>query len=207
VKIDIEHLKKNFFNQAIGDIYRALDGKSIVGSFILTFCLIDHLNWIEFGDQKFGYNRWIVKRLLPQNIFYTDRDEELFCVRCGLVHTYGPSKTIISQKFMGYHLMECNPALHLQNINNRILNICLYSLLTDTIYAAHVLFEELKIAADNEQLIRLNSQVNSANNNPPAAYKDMHIALGIFDSTNTITANHIKGDYTKYILYPDDVDL
>jgi hypothetical protein len=75
-------IKRNFFNGAIADIYRALDGNSVVGAFILTFCLIDQLTWIEFGDKKYSYNEWINKRLLPLNICYTGKAEELYSVRC-----------------------------------------------------------------------------------------------------------------------------
>jgi len=199
----VELLKRNFFNKAIADIYRALDGKSIVGAFILTFCLIDYLNWIEFGEQKRVFNKWIIKRLLPQNIFYEEKDEELYSVRCGLVHCYGPSKEIINQKYLGYHLMECDPGLHLQQINNDILKICLYSLLTETIYAAHLIFDELKLTASEEQLNRLKRQVNSNNPSPPELYKDMHPALYVFDTYPVIELNHVKAGYTRHILYPE----
>lgn len=71
--METDYNKRNFFNTAIADIYRSIDGKSHIGSFILTFCLIDQLTWIEFGEGKRGFNDWINKRLLPLNIFYTKK--------------------------------------------------------------------------------------------------------------------------------------
>jgi hypothetical protein len=198
-KIDL--LKRNFFNHAIADIYRALDGKSMIGAFILTFCLIDCLNWIEFGNQKRGFNKWIVKRLLPQNLYYNNKEEELYSVRCGLVHCYGPSNQIINQEFLGYHLMECNPGLHLMRVNDDHLKICLYSILTETVFAAHLIFEELKQAVSLEQLDRLNRQINSNHGIVPDVYKDMHIALDVFDKYPKLELNHVKAGYTKHILY------
>jgi len=194
-------IKRNFFNGPIADIYRALDGKSIAGAFILTFCLIDQLTWIEFGDKKHGYNEWIIKRLLPQDFRYRDKDEELYSVRCGLVHAYDPSKSILSQKFLGYHLHERSPAMHLQRINNPVLNICLYSLLTETIYAAHCMFEEFAPIIPTEQLRRFKQQVDGNRRDPPHFYGEMHPALGVFDKYYPTEANHVKAGYTEHLLY------
>ncbi len=199
---DLKKQKRNFFNTAIADIYRSIDAKSVVAPFILSFCLIDYLTWIEFGDLKFGFNEWIKSRLLPLNIFYQGKDEELYSVRNGLVHTYGPSKNIIKQKFQGYELKNCDPGLHLQKVNNKILKICLYSLITEIVYAAHLMFEELEQSGTDEQIDRLNKQIKILGSNPPEFYRDMHAALSVFDAA-VITMNHIRGDYTAKILYPE----
>jgi hypothetical protein len=200
--MDIEYKKRNFFNTAIADIYRAIDGKCYVGSFILTFCLIDQLTWIEFGNGKRGFNEWIIKRLKPLNIFYSEKDEELYSVRNGLVHSYGPSRKILSQEFEGYELRHCDPATHLQKVNNGIIKVCLYSLLTETVYAAHLTFEGLKISGSSEQLKRLNNQIAILRTDPPVTYGSMHRALSVFDNPENITLKNIQSDYTKTILYP-----
>jgi hypothetical protein len=192
-------IKLNFFNGPIADIYRALDGNSIVGAFVLTFCLIDYLTWIEFEDEKQGYNKWIDKRLL--NICYRHKAEELYSVRCGLIHTYGPSKKILNQQFMGYHLLSCDPGLHLQRINNNILKICLYSLLTDVVYAAHTMFEEYKPLIPEEQLRRLKQQIGINRTSAPHFYKEMHPALGIFDQYYPVTPDHVRSGYSHYVLW------
>jgi hypothetical protein len=194
-------IKRNFFNGPIADIYRALDGNSVVGAFILTFCLIDQLTWVEFGDKPYGYNEWINKRLVPLNIFYTDNAEELYSVRCGLVHAYGPSKQIIKQKFLGYNLVWCDPGAHLQRINNEILHISLYTLLTDTVYAAHLFFNEFKPLIPADQLSRLKQQIGINRPDPPQRYADMHPALGAFDQYDPVELNHVKSRYSHHILW------
>lgn len=196
----LENYRKIFFNTAVSDIYRAINGRSLTGAFILNFCLIDYLNWIEFEGQVFGFNKWIKKRLLPLNPNYDGKDEELYRVRNGLVHSYGPSNNILKGKFSGYLLWEQNPAFHLQRHNSDVLNICLYSLLTETVFATHQMFEELEINATPEQLHRMSQQIKISGH-VPKLYSHMHIALSSLDH-HGVTLAHIKGDYTKYILYP-----
>lgn len=198
---DVAYLKRNFFNTAIADIYRALDGKSLVGSCILTFCLIDYLTWIEFGDEKYGFNKWIQKRLVPLNFFYTEKDEELYSVRNGLVHSYGPSHAMISNRFAGYQLLHGDPASHLQKINSDVLRIDLYSLLTETVYAAHQVFEEAITNCPAEQLDRMNRQMKILRTDPPLKYADMHRALSCIDLTQ-LSLNNVQADYTNYVLFP-----
>jgi len=200
----IEYYKKNFFNTAIADIYRSLDGKSHIGAFVLTFCLIDYLTWLEIGhteNQKHHFCKWVKKRLAPLYFPYTSQAEELYSVRCALVHTYGPSKDIINKTFDGYELNVEHVGMHLQKVNNNILKLCLYSLLTDTIYAAHLFFEELKQNKSSEIVKRLNDQIKIIGINPPEYFKEMHRALSIFDNNDEISLDTIRGAYTVKILY------
>lgn len=201
----LEYHKRNFFNTAIADIFRAIDGGSRIGAFTLTFCLIDHLAWLEFGhstDIKGHFARWIQKRLRPHYIFYENYGEELYSVRCGLVHTYGPSKEILNQKFEGYKLYFEYVGMHLQKVNNGTLKLCLYSLLTDVVFAAHLFFEELEKEANIEIFERLQKQIVILNVDPPVLYKDMHRTLSVFDCQDKITLHSIRSCYTETILYP-----
>ncbi len=201
---NIHSFKRNFFNTAVADIYRAIDGGSLIGAFILSFCLIDHMTWIEFGDEKMGFNKWIKKRLLPLNIFYSEKDEELYSVRNGLVHTYGPSREILKQKFEGYQLLNCSPAMHLQKVNNNVIKICLYSLLTEIVFAVHSTFEEFKEAVSEDQLDRMSKQIRIFGVEPPPLFQNMHRALAAFDKPGRITLIDVKADYTAKILYPKE---
>lgn len=201
---DIDFHKRNFFNTDVADIYRALDGRSHIGAFILTFCLIDHLSWLEFGfsnNQEKNFIKWVEKRLEPQYIFYKGKAEELYSVRCALVHTYGPSQAMIKSKFDGYQLNVEYVGMHMQKVNNNILRLCLYSLLTETIYSAHLFFEELKESKFFGSIERLEKQIKIMGIEPPRYYKDMHRALAIFDSEESISLNSIRAEYTEKILY------
>ena len=202
---DIGYHKRNFFNTAIADIFRAIDGGAHIGSVTLTLCLIDHLAWLEFGhttDLKGHFSKWVQKRLSPHYIFYKEYGEELFSVRCGLVHTYGPSKEMMNQKFDGYQLHFEYSGMHLQQVNNGILKLCLYSLLTDVVFAAHLFFEELNNKNHPDIANRLQKQLFILKTEPPVSYKEMHRALSVFDNKDEITIISIRNIYTKTILYP-----
>lgn len=200
---NIEYHKRKFFNTAVADILRAIDGGSQIGAFTLTFCLIDNLTWLEFGHTnniKDHFVRWVQKRLTPHYIFYEHCGEELYSVRCALVHTYGPSKEILSNKYQGYQLAFENVGLHLQKVNNGVIRLCLYSLLTDVIYAAHLFFDELMSEPDHEIIERLKKQIIIQNTEPPDLYAKMHRMLFVFDN-NDISLNDIRASYTAMILY------
>lgn len=161
---------------------------------------MDYLTWIEFGENGNSFDKFIQKRLLPQNIRYKNKEEELYSVRCGLVHSYGPSKKIIAQKFAGYLLHECAPDRHLQKINTNVLHICLFSLLTETIFSAHEIFEESANVCTKEQLERMDKQIKISGVEAPEKFELMHRALMCFDKPDDITLSDIQSDYTSKIL-------
>jgi hypothetical protein len=193
-------LKRNFFNTAVADIYRAIDGSSLVGAFVLSFCLIDYMTWIEFGEKKGGFNDWIRKRLLPLNVSYLAKDHELYSVRNGLVHSYGPSRAILTRKFGGYQLFACSPSSHLQKVNNDVLKICLYSLLTEIVFAVHQTFEDLGKAANLTQLDRMQRQIIIFGTQPPELFGQMHRALSVFDQDGVVKLRDVQADYAAKIL-------
>jgi hypothetical protein len=197
----INNLKRNFFNTAVADIYRAIDGGSLVGSFILTFCLMDYLTWIEYGEERKGFNSFIKERLVPLNFSYTDNDEELYSIRNGLVHSYGPSRAMIEQRFHGYLMVNGRPDSHLQRINSPVLRIDLYSMLCETTFAAYQVFEDAVLNCTPEKLDRMNRQITVLGVDPPLLYAQMHRVLGCFDET-VVTLNDVMAGYTNYILYP-----
>jgi hypothetical protein len=206
MQTSVDYHKRNFFNTAIADVYRALDGGSHVGSFILTLCLIDQLTWVEFGYQKKAFNQWVEKRLLSLNIFYTGKTEELYSVRCGLIHSYGPSQKLLDRQFEGYLLRFCSPELHLQRINSGVLHICLYSLLTETTFAAHCTFEDLKKSATNEQFQRMEQQLSIQHSPPPEKYGQMHRVLSAMDEPESVSVRSLQADYTRFLLYPENTN-
>jgi len=196
---EIDRLKRNFFSTAVADVYRAIDGNSRIGSFILTFCLIDHLAWIEYGDNPGTYNKWIKKRLVPVNHFYKGNDKELYSLRCGLIHNHGPSRW--GEDFKPYRLRPCDPAFHMQQLNDEVRFVCLYTLVTDVIYAAHIMFEEMKENANVDQIRRLQKQIKILGDSLVKPYKEMHDALSVFDSKETVTLIDVKSDYSMKILW------
>jgi len=199
--MDIYRHKRIFFNTAVADVFRAIDGGALVGAFILNFCLIDQLAWIDEGDQRYAFNRFVQKWLTGVNPSYKDLDEELYSVRNGLVHSYGPSKKILDQKFSPYELYHGDPGSHLQRINNHRLKLCLYCLSTELVLSAHNFFAYLSQCANLGQLERLKNQIQVVRIEPPINFSNMHIVLSALDNPEKLDLNSIKADYSKYILW------
>jgi hypothetical protein len=86
-------------------------------------------------------------------------------------------------------------------VNTPVLRICLYSLVTDVVYATHLTFEDLAEYCSDEQMKRLESQIGLSGMKVPNSYSEMHRALACFDSPGEITMTDIRADYTKEILY------
>lgn len=60
-KETIKRIKFNLFDMAVGDIIRAIRGGSLVGAFILCFCLIDYLARI-YRKNTSGYYKKIISK-------------------------------------------------------------------------------------------------------------------------------------------------
>src|SRR6266446_4536305 len=83
--------KKNFFDLAVADILRAIRGGSLTGGFILSFCTIDYLAWIESGNNpnKTGrsksigkkYKKWIEANLTTLNGNYSGNEDKIWAIR------------------------------------------------------------------------------------------------------------------------------
>jgi hypothetical protein len=195
--------KRKFFHTAVADIFRCIDGQALVAPFSQTLCLIDQMAWVEYGKIRNGFNIWMEKRMAPLSIFYQHTIEELYLIRCGLLHSFGPPADK-SGIYKGYLLLPCDTGLHLQRLNSPILRICLYSLVTDTIYATHRTFEDLAENCSDEQMQRLESQIGFPKMKFLDNYSAMHRALACFDTGGEITINDIRSDYTKQILYYEE---
>jgi hypothetical protein len=81
------------------------------------------------------------------------------------------------------------------------LHISLYTLLTDTVYAAHLLFEEFNPVIPSEQLNRLKQQIGINRTGPLQLFGEMHPALGIFDQYYPVELNHVKSGYSHHVLW------
>ena len=202
---EVENHKRNFFNTAIADVFRAIDAKAEIGAFILTFCLIDYLTWLEYGHEnkmKEYFCKWIQEKLKPYHHSYSFLGDELYSIRCGLIHTYGPSKEIKKQIFLGYDLHAGISPYHLDKINSEVLHVSLYHLLCDSVFAAHNFFEALKQFGDLDKIDRAKQQISINGYKPPEKYLAMHRVLSVFDEEK-VSIQHLKSKYATEILYRD----
>jgi len=92
--ITLKLIRNNFFNTSIADILRAVDGKSLMGSLILSFCCIDHITQATKPGQKTtreDYKKSVRNILGKVNIKYKNIDSEIYAIRNSLIHSYGES--------------------------------------------------------------------------------------------------------------------
>ncbi|MFN8143538.1 MAG: hypothetical protein U0073_03875 [Bacteroidia bacterium] len=96
-KTEINLIKYQFYSTVIADILKAVDGGSFGGAFVLSFCCIDYLgkpltmNGIKANSGKNEYKRFISHYLTKVNKNYGGLHDQLYAIRCSLVHTYGES--------------------------------------------------------------------------------------------------------------------
>ena len=94
---DYNLLKYKFYSTVIADILKAVDGGSFGGAFILSFCCIDYLGkplamqGSKAKNDKNDYKNFISNYLAKVNTNYSSLHDQLYAVRCSLVHTYGES--------------------------------------------------------------------------------------------------------------------
>ena len=107
-KETIRRIKLNLFDMAVGDIIRAIRGGSLVGAFILSFCLVDYLAGI-YRKNTAGYYKKIVHRYLKKY-----KTGYVWAIRCSLIHVYGTGDAMKEEKLDGFQLQHKNPENHLR---------------------------------------------------------------------------------------------
>lgn len=107
---------------------------------------------------------------------------------------------MLKNEFEGYELRHCDPGFHLQRVNNKVLKICQYSLLTELVYGAHLMFEDSGKAGKPAQLARLEKQISILRTDPPVEYGSMHRGLVVFDTPNDIALHNIRSNYSAVLL-------
>ena len=83
--------KYDFFNTAIADILRAIDGGSLMGSLILCFCCIDYMGLALNPAKKNTRNefkQFVRDYFAAVNVKYQNLDTQIYAIRNSLVHSY-----------------------------------------------------------------------------------------------------------------------
>ncbi len=86
--------KFSFINTAVGDVLRAIDGKSLMGSMILSFCIIDYMAQVTNGKwsgTRQDFKNYVINQLGDLNPRYKSLSEEMYAIRNSLIHSYGES--------------------------------------------------------------------------------------------------------------------
>lgn len=179
-----EQVKRNFFDTAVADVYRAIDGGSLMGAFVLTSCLIDYGGAIMTRNSNHRMSKWINKYLKPQNPLYgiTELQEDLIHIRHGLIHSYGSFNNqatqhmpvrFVSDPRIGAHLVH-DPA-----VGGRA--ISLYYLLPHVTIGLWNTFEDSKERELNKYAQGLIQVIGRSEEISEKSYASMHLCLSHFD--------------------------
>ena len=196
-----EIIKRSFFNLAVGDVLRAMIGQSLVGSIILSLCVIDYLAFFDFDESVIKTKKGIEKKAEQGKSdykkvikSYINRDLSkkypanwVYALRCSLVHSYATSKAFgESPPYRGYRLTSCQPEWHLEPLpeNREILALNCESFICDVIWGTWIFFSNnagsKKIIERSSELLVL-SNVDE-NDYKRKTYKDFNILLRELDA-------------------------
>lgn len=113
--------KFDFFDTAVADILRAIDGGSLMGSFVLSFCCIDYMGMaIDPSKQKHSsidFKQFVTDYLGDINPTYKNLSEHIWAVRNSLIHTYGESDAT-SKMNISFSCSHEHPEYHLRLIKD-----------------------------------------------------------------------------------------
>lgn len=216
-----EYSEKNWKNIAsrylffgiVSDILKSIEGGCITGAFTLSFCVIDYmglaLNPKVKNDSK-GFKKFIVEYMSKFNENYSKTTDQLYAIRCSIVHTHGLAQSTKTLKiFPSYTYLESTN--HLKVDDNKILKdgrkgfiISLANLTTDLICGIELFFRNYpldknlsewiqkltlcKLFPDELFLIKLDGYTNDNWKH----LKNHHAYLEILDDNDDIYTTRIK---------------
>jgi hypothetical protein len=200
-------LKYNFYSTVIADILKAIEGGSYGGAFILSFCCIDYFS-VPIAHQQ-GKNKTskddfklFVKNYLTQvNSKYNNLHDELYAIRCSLIHSYGESDaTNKIQLTPNLIFDETISNLHLTLEKNKtILYINLSDFVSELITAIEIFFhqnsESTTLSEWSKKLyFHQNTQAiynrNMIKNGAQVSFKSIHLYLETLDNNKTFETIH-----------------
>ena len=113
--MNIPLLKKRFFDTAVADSLRAVDGGALTGSCILALCILDYLSALRDKEPTKGnrvnYTAFVDDELSKLNSAYKGGD--IYWLRCALVHTYATADATKHTMMRKYALVHRVPGAHL----------------------------------------------------------------------------------------------
>jgi hypothetical protein len=226
IREQLAKAKKNFFSTCIADIYRAIEGDSLVGSFTLIACAIGALAEIahlsngspqvakagvgmrdKHDNEK--YRDWVSSWIVPRNSHCNP--QYLYWIRCALAHTHGVSDSLRAAGFSGYAFTHDEPTKH-WNVNgttpNQILTLNLETLLAELSLATWDFFDtitpltavEAAVGKELEDLISLVSMAPTLSERhvDTRTYTQIHSGLARWDLTMTPTIAELESDIVRF---------
>ncbi len=184
-------LRKRFFDTAVADVLRAVDGGSLMGANTLALCVIDYLSYLRPKNSaegiKVNYKSIVDEYLKKVDGRYDSA--KIFALRCALVHTYAGADAMTKANVTGYLFKHKDFKFHLSG-SDGVLCLNADSFVADVIWTAHLTFEEnmSDAAFENRGDSLLVVSVPGAQM-ISRKYSSFHKALGEFDAANPDLAN------------------
>jgi hypothetical protein len=113
--MNVPLLKKRFFDTAVADSLRAVDGRALMGSCILALCVLDYLSALRdkkpTEGNRVNYTAFVDDELAKVNSAY--RGGDIYWLRCALVHTYATADASKHTTIRKYAVVHRVPGAHL----------------------------------------------------------------------------------------------
>jgi hypothetical protein len=113
--------KFDFFDTAVADVLRAIDGRSLMGACILTFCCIDYMGMAidpsKDRNTSAEFKRFLREYMGEVQPKYKNLTDQMWAARNSLIHVYGTSKASKDLK-IGTLFTHNQPDVHLRVISD-----------------------------------------------------------------------------------------
>lgn len=135
-------LRKRFIDTAVGEMLRAVDGRAVMGSVTLGFCIIDYLAYLRRTSKgnRANYEQIVRDYLVPIDSRYDPK--EMYALRCSLVHTYREADAMKAAKLEGFFFMHRRPDVHLQH-DRKTVTLNADSFVTEVVWAVYTFFKDV----------------------------------------------------------------
>lgn len=194
-------IRHKFYSQVVGDILKAIDSRAYGGAYILSFCCIDYFSIpisIKLGKQKTDktdFMLFLTNYMSVVNSGYSGLENELYAIRCSLVHSYGESDATNRIKLTPHLLYGDILDLHLTYGSDKVLYLYLADFISDLIAAIESFFRDQSMwdyieewnsklyipqglnSTYERNMLRMGGEVN---------YRAMHPTLEILESLQSI---------------------
>lgn len=209
--------KHDFFDTAVADILRALDGGSLMGAVILSMCCIDYMGLAMNPSEtntRSDFKKFVKNHMSEANFIYSNDAiaDAIYAVRNSLIHTYGMSDAtekmnldfVINQDKIDTHLK-------LDPLENRsIIHIYLPHFISEVIAGIEHFFREsfsnqnsihdwynkiLVVLGKPGFIYRLEVSTNSGN-----IHARSHGLLAVLDEPNTQSIESIRNKISYSII-------
>ncbi len=135
-------LRKRFMDTAVGDVLRAVDGRALMGSVTLSFCIIDYLAYLRHtpGENRAGYEQIVKDYLVPIDARYDPK--EVYALRCSLVHTYREADAMKAARLEGFFFVHRRPDVHLRH-DRKTVKLNADSFVAEVVWAVYTFFNDV----------------------------------------------------------------